>query len=228
MRNTILAASLAFALSSTAAFAHEPGSFIVRAGAMHIAPNIDSSEIRLNGVEYSGSKAEIPSTTSPLNLTGTWIFAPHFGLELMVGGPVSYDIKIKGVSSNNIANGKFAKVSQQPITGSLQFFFLNPASRFQPYVGVGLNYTSFYDERLNRRQRRLGFRRVELEDSVGWALQAGMDIALTDHLYLNAAAWKIDIDTKAKSKGWGWNERRAKFDVELDPWVYFVGVGYKF
>ncbi|MDR1228812.1 MAG: outer membrane beta-barrel protein [Azoarcus sp.] len=230
MRHTLLAATLALAFSG-AAFAHEPGNFIVRAGAMHIAPDVDSSKIRLNGVDHSGSKAEVPSTTSLLNLTGTWIFAPHLGLELMLGGPVSYDIKIKGVSSGNIANGSLATVTQQPITASLQFFFLNPKSRFQPYVGVGLNYTSFYDERFKRRQKRLGFRRLELEDSVGWALQAGMDIALTDRLYLNAAAWKIDIDTKAKGKGhWGWggNEQRVKFDMEIDPWMYFVGVGYKF
>lgn len=226
-RMPLAAAALIATAVSGAALAHEPGDFIVRAGAMHFSQKADSSGITLDGVEHAGARAEIPSATSLLSLTGTWIFAPHFGLELMLGGPVAYDIEIEGVAGGNISNGRLAEVSQLPITASAQFFFLNPKSRFQPYVGVGLNYTSFHDERFSRRQRhRHGFRDLELKNSWGWALQAGADIALTERLYLNAAVWKIDVDTEARGKGR--HGRRIRFDVELDPWIYFAGVGYRF
>ncbi|MDR1662772.1 MAG: hypothetical protein LBR95_10215 [Azoarcus sp.] len=42
---------------------------------------------------------------------------------------------------------------------------------------------------------------------------------------MNAAVWKIDINTKATAdSGLG----KVKVDVGIDPWVYFFGIGYKF
>ncbi|MNG17356.1 Outer membrane protein W precursor [compost metagenome] len=53
-----------------------------------------------------------------------------------------------------------------------------------------------------------------------------MDYMLTDNILLNAAVWYIDIDTKATTDLAGVG--KVKVDVDVDPWVYMVGLGYKF
>ncbi|MDR9425824.1 MAG: OmpW family outer membrane protein, partial [Marinobacter sp.] len=68
---------------------------------------------------------------------------------------------------------------------------------------------------------------LELDDSVGVAVEVGMDYMLSDNFGLNAAIWWADIDTKGQitlPDGTKTNE----FDVEIDPMVYMVGMTYKF
>ena len=214
---------------SSAAFAHEPGSFIVRAGVMYANLKSDSSRISVNDSDIPGSKVKTSDGAQLLNLSGTWMFAPHFGLGAMIGGGFYHELRARGTGSHpRIAEGRFAEVSQQPFAANVQFFFLDPKSRFQPYIGIGLNYTMFYDERYTRRQRRLGYRRDELDvkNSWGWAAQVGADIALTDRFYLNATVWKLDVE--AKAKGEARNGDEIEFKMNLDPWIYSVGVGYRF
>ena len=52
---------------------------------------------------------------------------------------------------------------------------------------------------------------------------------LTDNIMINAQARYIDIDTRATVENNGVAPgTRAKVNVDVDPWVYMVGLGYKF
>ncbi|MNC50290.1 Outer membrane protein W precursor [compost metagenome] len=52
---------------------------------------------------------------------------------------------------------------------------------------------------------------------------------ITEHFLVNASVWYIDIDTKATMDGpSALGVGKTKVDVDVDPWVYMVGVGYKF
>lgn len=239
MRKQIFAAASIVTLAlSGAAFAHEPGDLIVRAGVAHVAPDDSSSKIsttlttQILGRSIPGTKATVDSNTQ-LGLTGTYIVAPHFGIELLAATPFTHSVKVKGVDAaahslgvNTDVDGRFANVTHLPPTLSAQYFFLDTQSKFQPYVGLGLNYTIFYDEKLSSRAKRNGFSKLKLDDSWGWALQLGADVAISDRLFLNAAVWKIDIKTKATANNSVFG--KTKVDVDVDPWVYFFGVGYKF
>ncbi|MNM66072.1 Outer membrane protein W precursor [compost metagenome] len=56
-----------------------------------------------------------------------------------------------------------------------------------------------------------------------------MDYMITDNLLVNASVWYVDIDTKASVDGpTALGYSKTKVDVEVDPWVYMVGLGYKF
>ncbi|MDR2688333.1 MAG: outer membrane beta-barrel protein [Azoarcus sp.] len=239
MRKQLLAASI-IALATSAAFAHEPGELILRAGGAHVAPNDDSSRISTTVTgAIGGTKATVNSNTQ-LGLTATYIVAPHLGIEVLAATPFTHTVKVKGLpdvpglAPYSIANGKFADVKHLPPTVSAQYFFLDPQSNFQPYVGLGLNYTWFFDEHLTKYQKSLGFRNLSLSNSWGWAAQVGADVSIGNNLFLNAAVWRMSIDTKARAThndipglpGTGLG--RVKVDVDIDPWVYFVGVGYKF
>ena len=53
-----------------------------------------------------------------------------------------------------------------------------------------------------------------------------MDYMLTDNIMLNAQVRYIDIDTEATSNHATLG--KVKVDVDVDPFVYMVGLGYKF
>lgn len=228
MRKHVLVAAIAALSLSGVAVAHEAGDVILRVGPIYASPDVSSSKIKVDGLgKMPGSSADVKSDTQ-LGLTATYMVMPHFGIELLAATPFTHDVKIKGgpvLNSIGVNDGKFGEVSQLPPTLSAQFFFLNPKSKFQPYVGLGLTYTMFFSEKLTRQRKNQGFSSFKLDDSIGVSGQLGMDYAITDRLQLNAAIWRLGISTEAKAKVGG---TPVNIDVDVDPWVYFLGVGYKF
>ena len=214
------------ALAATPVLAHEAGSFIIRAGAAHVAPNDSSSRINAGGSDVAGTKATVGNDTQ-LGLTFAYKLTDHIGVELLAATPFSHRVGVKGV--NPTVDGKLAQVKHLPPTLTLQYYPMDKTSRWQPYFGAGINYTMFFDEDLSSARKQQGFSNLKLQDSVGLAGQLGMDYMLTDNLLVNASVWYIDIDTKATVDGPNaLGVGKTKVDVDVDPWVYMVGIGYKF
>jgi outer membrane protein len=103
----------------------------------------------------------------------------------------------------------------------VQYYFGTAESDFRPYVGAGINYTVFFDEG----SKIAGLSDVSLDDSWGLAANVGMDYMINDDWFLNASVWYADIDTTAKYNLGGTN---YSTDVDIDPWVFMIGGGYKF
>lgn len=225
MNKPLLSASLiALALASPLAQAYQAGDFIIRAGAATTAPNERSGELKIDGAKVAGTKATLDSDTQ-LGLAFAYMLTPHIGVELLAATPFQHTVGVKGAG----LDGKLADIKQLPPTLSLQYYPLDSSSRFQLYAGVGVNYTLFYDEDLSSARKAQGFSNLDLKNSVGLAGQLGFDYLLTDHVLLNAAVWYVDIDTQATVDGpTALGVSRTKVNVEVDPWVYMVGVGYKF
>lgn len=232
MNKSLLGASLiAMALATPLAQAHQAGDLIIRAGAATTAPNEDSGQLKLDGAKVASTKATLDSDTQ-LGLAFAYMLTDHVGIELLAATPFQHTVGVRGVSAaTGIAglDGKLADVKQLPPTLSLQYYPLAPTSRFQPYAGVGINYTLFYDEDLSGARKQQGFNNLKIQDSVGFAGQLGFDYMLSEHMMVNASVWYVDIDTKASVDGpTALGVGRTKVDLEVDPWVYMVGVGYKF
>lgn len=227
MNKSLLGASLvALALAAPVAHAHQAGDFILRAGAITTAPNESSGDIKLDGVKASGTKATLDSDTQ-LGLAFAYMLTDHIGLELLAATPFKHTVGVKGLGPG--LDGKLADIKQLPPTLSLQYYPMEPSSKFQPYAGVGINYTLFFDEDLSSNRKAQGFSNMKLQDSIGIAGQLGMDYMITDKLLVNAAVWYVDIDTKATIDGpSALGVGKTKVDVDVDPWVYMVGIGYKF
>ncbi|MET1078989.1 MAG: OmpW family outer membrane protein [Pseudomonas sp.] len=211
--------------------AHTAGDIIIRGGAATVDPHEDSSRISTTATGAIGDTSAGVDSSTQLGLTGTYMFTDHLGIELLAATPFSHDISVSGLdaalgAANGTFDGSFADAKQLPPTLSLQYYPLDSQSKVQPYVGAGLNYTLFFDEGLTSRQKTNGFSNLELDDSFGLALQAGMDVMLTDNILVNAAVWYIDIDTQATAEHSALG--KVKVDVDIDPWVYMVGLGYKF
>lgn len=220
MRNSILAASLlALAVASPAALAHKEGDIIVRAGAITVDPHEDSGEINVGGVPQGGTKATLDSDTQ-LGLNFAYMLTDHVGIELLAATPFSHDVGTKGLGGL-----KLGSIKHLPPTLSAVYYPMESGSVFQPYVGLGLNYTWFFDTELTSSAEGRGFNGLDLDDSWGLAYQVGADYMLTDNLMLNAQVRYIDIDTTGTTH---LGAAKVEVDVDVDPFVYMVGLGYKF
>ncbi|MFB1634301.1 OmpW family protein [Pseudomonas sp. AP-1] len=227
MNKSLLGAALvALALAAPVANAHQAGDFIIRAGAATVDPNEDSGALKLDGAKVSGTKATLDSDTQ-LGLTFAYMLTDHIGVELLAATPFNHTVAVKGLGPG--LDGKLADIKHLPPTLSLQYYPMAPTSKFQPYAGIGINYTMFFDEDLSGARKQQGFSNLKLQDSVGLAGQLGIDYMLTDNLLFNASVWYIDLDTKATVDGPNaLGVGKTKVDVDVDPWVYMVGLGYKF
>lgn len=220
MRNSILAASLlALAVASPAALAHKEGDIIVRAGAVTVDPHESSGEINVGGVPQGGTKATLDSDTQ-LGLNFAYMLTDHVGIELLAATPFSHDVGTKGLGGL-----KLGSIKHLPPTLSAVYYPMESGSVFQPYVGLGLNYTWFFDTELTSEAEGQGFNGLDMDDSWGLAYQVGADYMLTDNLMLNAQVRYIDIDTTGTTYA---GPTKVEVDVDVDPFVYMVGLGYKF
>ena len=212
-------------LAASIAQAHEAGDIIVRAGAVTVDPREDSSGIKLGGADLGG-KATLDSNTQ-LGLNFAYMLTDKIGVELLAATPFSHDVGIAGSPAGlDVLNGKLASIKHLPPTVSLVYYPLDNASAFQPYVGAGVNFTWFFDEDVSSSAEAKGFDGLSLENSWGLAAQVGADYMLTDNWMINAQVRYIDIETTGKTNLDGVG--RLKVDVDVDPWVYMVGLGYKF
>ena len=224
----ILSVALAAALAggSLAAQAYEKGDMIIRLGATMVDPDADSDAINLPGVPTL--RADVDDDTQ-LGIIPAWMITDKIGLELLAATPFEHDISVGGTGVGDIDAGS---TKHLPPTLSLQFYPLGGNSGWQPYVGVGVNWTYFFDEDVDGELKDalgaiLGAEKasLSLEDSWGLSAQAGVDIPLGNQWGINLAVWYIDISTEAKIKT---DVGTVEFDVDIDPWVYNVGIFYRF
>lgn len=85
----------------------------------------------------------------------------------------------------------------------------------RPYLGLGVNYTLFYDEKTTG---ALKGSKLQLQDSFGTTFQIGMDVSLGADWFVNIDARWLEIETRAKL---------GDIDlgtIEIDP--YAVGLSF--
>lgn len=218
-----------------AAQAFEAGDFILRAGAVHVAPDDSSDSITVGGAPLLGSavdaKVSVDANTQ-LGLRATYMFTSNIGLGVLGATPFKHSINGGGDLPGDL---KLGETKHLPPTLTLQYFPMHSSSALQPFVGVGVNYTTFFEEKTTSALNGAigaGSSELELDDSVGVAFEAGVDYMLSENFGLNAAIWWADINTDAKVKVYdeagNYLTQTDEFEVEIDPMVYMVGFTYKF
>ena len=228
MRKSLLTASLlALSIAAPMAHAYQAGDIIVRAGAITVDPRESSSDIWVGALntDVAGTKATLDSDTQ-LGLNFAYMLTSNIGIELLAATPFSHNVGVKGMPGPFAGlNGNLGELKHLPPTLSVLYYPLDAASAFQPYVGAGINYTWFFDTELSSAAEDKGFSGLDMKDSWGLSAQVGMDYMLTDNIMLNAQVRYIDIDTTGTTSFGG---AKVKVDVDVDPMVYMVGLGYKF
>jgi len=221
---SLLALSLVgMALAAPYATAHERGDIIMRAGLVTVDPHEESEDIRLHGTgKLPGTSAGVNSDTQ-IGLNYLYMLTDHVGLEYLAATPFKHDAYARGLPGD--LDGHLGTFKQLPPTVSLVYFPLSPYSTVQPYVGAGINYTYIFETKLGNSAESKGFKGLDMDNSIGWAVEAGVDYMLTDTLMLNAQVRYIDINTTATTH---LNGTKVSVDVDVDPMVYMVSLGYKY
>ncbi|MGP5554148.1 OmpW/AlkL family protein [Psychrobacter celer] len=200
LQSLVLAA--ATALTMTSAFAVPAGTWTVAAGAHYVDPKSD------NGTLDNGLSVDVDGDVRP-TISGEYFVADNVGVELLAAIPFHHDITLKAGDTTIDA-----KTQHLPPTLSVQYHFDgdNLPMNVKPFVGVGVNYTTFFKERIY-----LGNGNdLELDDSVGVAGHIGLDIPYAPTESFRIDARYMDIKTDASLNGSDLGE------VDISPWVYGV------
>jgi outer membrane protein len=205
-----------WALVAAAAFpaiagAHEAGDVIVRVGTATVRPTEGSDNVL-------GLGSFNINNNTQMGLTLGYMFTDNIGMELLAATPFQHKIGLK-------STGTIAEVKQLPPSLMAQYYFGDKRDKLRPYLGLGINYTTFYDTNFNQTGRDAGLSDLSVKDSWGVATQAGLDYNLDDNWLINMSVWWMDIDTEVKFKAGG---EQQNINTRIDPWVFMFGVGYRF
>lgn len=231
MKTTLSVITLASLLAAAPASAD----FAINVGAITVAPNDSSSS--LNVIEQVaglplGSTAVGVNNNTQLGLTFDYRINPNWAVQLIAATPFSHEITVKGSAIDGL---KVGKTKHLPPTLLAQYHFMPQHQTLDPFVGIGLNYTEFFNEKADAQlvgalsdlnvtgaDDHVG---LKLKSSFGLALQAGVNIKLSDNLGLHLMVSKIDIDTTGRVQVNGATVQSV--DVEIDPYVAMIGLRWK-
>jgi len=210
---------------SMVAQAYQKGDFVMRVGAVTVDPDSDSSDINLPGVPTLNTEVD---DDTQLGIIPMYMVTDHVGIELLAATPFEHDITLKGKGVKVPAGS----TKHLPPTLSVQWYPRGGKSGWQPFVGVGVNYTVFFDEETDKQLDEtlnaiLGAEKVDLDldNSFGLSAQAGVDIPFWNDWALSLEVWYIQIDTNATVNT---DVGNVHFKTDIDPFVYNIGIAYRF
>jgi outer membrane protein len=155
---------------------------------------------------------------------------PHWDVELALGYPPLQKTVGKGPATLGSVpyNGQVIATARWIApTLLLEYAFLEESSKWRPYIGAGVNYTTFYDRNSTAAGDAAsgGPTKISLTPSVGWAATAGINyhIANNWHAYASYSFSKVATDLTADTAG-----VIRTSHISFAPQALVVSVGYSF
>ncbi len=220
-----IALAAALAGGAVVAQAYEKGDFVLRLGAVNVDPDSDSSDINLPGVPTL--TAEVGDDTQ-FGIIPMYMLSEKVGIELLAATPFEHDISLKGKGVNLDA----ASTKHLPPTLTVQWYPRGGQEGWQPFLGIGANYTIFFDEETTKGldgtlDAVLGASEVDLDldNSFGLSAQAGVDIPFAKNWAISLAVWYIDLQTNATVST---DVGDVNFRTDINPFVYHLGIAHRF
>jgi len=183
------------------------GDWFTRLRALYVLPNDSSGSV--NTIPNSGVSVH-PCWTGELDLG--FMLTQNLGVELILG-----TCRNTLMGQKSLAGTKIGTTWLLPPTLTFQWR-LFPESILQPYVGAGVNYTLFYGNNCS-----LSGTSLSLSHSWGPAVQGGVDFFFFQDWLLNLDVKYVWIDTEATLSG----ATSGRVSVDVNPWLFGVGVGRK-
>jgi len=194
----------------------------VRVRGVGVVPN-ESAKIGVIGGDVNISNTFIPE------LDFTYFFTKNIAAELILG-TTKHDVKtvgsdISAVGGPTNASVDLGSVYLLPPTLTVQYHFFPMREKiFKPYVGAGVNYTIFYNEKAGSVVKG-----IQYDNAFGFAAQLGFDLMLDDTFFINVDVKRLflstDVTVDASNLAAGLT---IPAKVDIDPWLLGFGVGMKF
>ena len=187
---------------------------IAKAGAILYDTDSRTSGIQGIGVP-PGADARTGDATTLL-LTYERMVNKNLGVELVIGVPP----RIKARATGTVAFLGDDVLSARNVAPTLivNWHFGQEGDRVRPYLGAGINYTRFTDIRSTLAPS------VEMSDSVGPVVQAGLDIAIDKQWGLFASIAKVKVKSDLVAVG----ATVLTTTIDFRPTTYSLGVSYRF
>ena len=217
----ILAAAVVAALAATAVQAQDN---VVKLGVTRYTTHSSSNGLSATPPVFpAGADAETGDATTMLFVVERTLTL-NIGVELALGIPPR--IKAKGIGGAAALGDNLLSAKNVSPTLLLNYYFGDPANTLRPYVGAGLNYTKFTSVRSS-----LPTSKLDMSDSTGWAVQAGLNYAVRKDWGLFASVTRLDVksdvDAIATIPGVP-VPVEVKTTIDLKPITYSLGLWYRF
>lgn len=181
--------------------------WMIRVRALGVLPSGGGSVNGVAGSDLSYSDSVVPE------LDITYFFTKNFAAELILG-VTPHNI----YGAGTLGGLSVGKVWLLPPTLTLQYHFTELGA-FKPYVGVGVNYTVFFN------QKTYDVQSLDVKNTWGWALQAGFDYMIDKHWGVNVDIKKLFLEPDFTV---GVGSAVLSGTADLNPWIIGGGVTYRF
>ena len=181
----------------------------VRLRATYLQTVDESDAFTALGINFAADAVSVSDRLIP-EIDIDYAFTDTLSAELVLTIPQKHSVSLAGV-------GKLGTFKHLPPTLLLQYRAL-PGAAIRPYVGLGVNFTLIWDDKLSVAGVPLGLE----GNSTGLAVQAGVDWTINERWLFNLDVKNANIRSAVSAGGARLTEAR------LDPWLYAAGVRYQF
>ena len=196
--------------------------YMIRIRGIAVLPDSGKGNISAGAVGLVGGSVKVKESYVP-ELDLTYFFTKNIAVEAICCVSVH---NIKGTNAAGAALGTIGRTWVFPPTVMLQYHFTNFGA-FKPYVGVGVNYTHFFNEKAKGALAGLSGN-LNIKDSWGVAGQVGFDYMINRNWGINVDVKRILMEPKFSSFDTGTGALLASGKAKINPWVIGVGVTYRF
>lgn len=230
----VLVAIGLLALGMSPAYANEPGTWTMYLGVGTVEPDSKGISTTIPDDEFGDITVgfKIDSATSvPFGIT--YMFDENWAFDVLLSLPFNHDIMATVDLPGESGSMKIGEFDQLPPTISVQYHFTTEGN-FDPYVGLGLNYTIFSGEEMVPSMIEEGFEAINIDNSLGVAAQVGGHWEFNENWIFGFDVRYIEIDADATLLGTAFDplgQTLVAVDlpvIHVDPWVYSINVGYHF
>lgn len=214
--------TLALALAATPAQAGSAdGKIQLKLLGTAVLPDGKITRVKFDGIGLPATTQTAADDNFTPTIAAEYFVSPNFSLETICC-VTQHDVTGRGglAGAGLVSN---ANILPATLTAKLHF----PMGGVKPYVGAGPTYFIFIDEKPGVTTRTLGATRQQLNDKLGLALQAGVDIPV------NSNGMGVSIDAKryfvsTDARWFAGNMLVLHTRHKLDPWVVSAGLSRRF
>lgn len=221
---TLLAALAAATLLASPAHAGSPdGRFQIKLMATGVLPDgkIETVNKDLIGLP-AGSQTKANDNVVP-TIAAEFFAAPNVSVETICCLTQHHISGAGALAGTEIVD----HVMILPATVTLKYH-LGSGAGIKPYIGAGPSLFFYIDEKPGATTATLGGTRLNLDNKLGFALQAGVDIPVNDNgMAISLDAKRYFMNTRLHVYNAAGTEV-LQTDHKLDPWVVSGGLAYRF
>lgn len=222
MKKYLSLAALAVALTLPGQAAAKAGDVQFKLLGTFVAPDGKLTDVKVDRIGLpAGTQTKADDNLVP-TVAVEYYVTDAISVET-IAGVTQHDVDGRGALAGA---GLVSNVKIVPATLTLKYHFGSDGG-VQPYVGAGPSYFIFIDEKPGATAAALGATRQKMNDKLGVALQAGVDIPV------NAKGLAVTFDAKryflrTTARWYAGTTEVLQTRHKLDPWVISAGVAFRF